>query len=363
MAFKTRAGRTVSIGTGSMSTSIVLMMFSFVGLVAPAAVSLGFGAWLVWPDARAFAEDTLPAALALAIAVIGIQLLLRAGAACCYLVAFIGPRNNVRNHAAALARSRTGRYAILATAVSLALLPIMKYPFGDPRAFVIIFLTCALIVFDVLAFRGLTRISRTSRAEAFYDGMEEDEKRIADRPWPTSRRPSFPEPSQVASAEDARRYLRRAKDAAELHVWIGAGIIVIFTAFIGTSFSAIWEHPGPGPMIAVYVVLGFTALGFWLQRRARSYRALADDFAARASELEDHSSHMQSRRARLLHDWANRILGRGRGTSPTAQEHPSVRPMGGKSSASNAAAPTAGRGGRRRRTPNAAAGGPRRRSG
>ncbi len=301
------------------------MMFSFVGLMAPAAVSLGFGAWLVWPDARAFAEDTLPAALALAIATIGIQFLLRAGAACCYLVAFIGPGNSVRNHAAALVQSRTGKYAIVATAVSLALLPVMKYPFGDARAFVIIFLTCALIVFDVLTFCGLTRISRTSRAQAFYHGMDENEKRIADRPWPTSRRPSFPEPSEVASAADARRYLRRAKDTAELHVWIGAGIIVVFTAFIGTSLSASWEQPGPGPMIAVYVVLGFTALGFWLQRRARSYRALADDFAARASDLEAQASRVQSRRARLLHDWADRLLGRVRRTAPVSQGYPPRR--------------------------------------
>ncbi|MGH3689349.1 MAG: hypothetical protein ACRDT7_04260 [Microbacterium sp.] len=328
-----------------MSTSIVLMMFSFVGLVAPAAVSLGFGAWLVWPGARAFAEDALPAALALAIAVIGIQLLLRAGAACCYLVAFVGPRSNVRNHVAALVQSRTGRYAILATAASVALLPVMKYPFGDARAFVIIFLTCALVVFDVWTFRGLMRISRTSRAEAFYHGMDEDEKRIADRPWPTSYRPSFPEPSQVASTEDARRYLRRAKDIAELHVWIGAGIIVIFTAFIGTSFSATWEQPGPGPMIAVYVVLGFTALGFWLQRRARSYRALADDFAARASELENHRSDTQSRRAWLLRGWAGRLLGRGKQTVRASRERPA----------------SAG-GGRPRRRGSATAGAQRRRS-
>lgn len=298
------------------------MMFSFVGLAALAAASLSLLAWLAWPDAPALIEDSLPVALELTVVIIGLQLLLRAGAACCYLVAFVGPRDSVRNHLAALLRSRTGRYAILAAVASIVLMALIDYPLGDVHALSVIVLASALIVVDVLAFRGLTHISRTSRAAAFYHDMAEDEKSIADRPWPTSRRPSFPDPSQVASAEDARRYLRRAKDAAELHVWTGAGIIVVFTAFIGTSLSATWEQPGPGPMIAVYVVLGFTALGFWLQRRARSYRALADDFAARASDLEAQAAHVQSVRSGLLHDWAGRLLGRVKWTAPASHEHP-----------------------------------------
>ncbi|MGO4490154.1 hypothetical protein [Microbacterium sp. 2RAF4] len=310
MAFTTRTGRTAAIGTGSMSTSIVLMLVSFLGLAAPVAVAVGFAVWLLWPEARVSMKELLPAALYFAVSVLGLQVIIRAGAACCYLVAFVGPQSNVRNHLRALAQSNTGRYAALAAGVGIVMLPVMKYPFGSARAFVIIGLTVALVSLDILTLRGLTKISRTSRAAPFYEGMNEDEKRIADRPWPTSSRPSFPDPKSVKVAADASRYERRAKDIAELHVWIGAGIILIFTAFVGTSLSASWEKPGPGTMITVYVVLGFAALGFWLQRRARSYRALADEFAARASDLEALAARSVNPAATAPSRWLKRLLRR-----------------------------------------------------
>lgn len=92
MAFTTRTGRTAAIGTGSMSTSIVLMLVSFLGLAAPVAVAVGFAVWLLWPEARVSMKELLPAALYFAVSVLGLQVIIRAGAACCYLVAFVGPR-------------------------------------------------------------------------------------------------------------------------------------------------------------------------------------------------------------------------------------------------------------------------------
>ena len=133
-----------------MSTSIVLMLVSFLGLAGPVAVAVGFAVWLLWPEARVSMKELLPAALYFAVSVLGLQVIIRAGAACCYLVAFVGPQSNVRNHLRALAQSHTGRYAALAAGVGIVMLPVMKYPFGSARVFVIIGLTVALVSLDIL---------------------------------------------------------------------------------------------------------------------------------------------------------------------------------------------------------------------
>lgn len=355
MAFTTRSGRTAAIGTGSLTTSLVLMAFSLVLLTAPLAVALGFATWFVAPVARAFVEDQLPGALAVGIAAVGLQLVLRAGMAACFFVCFVGPAHRLRDSFAAARRSRTAWFASIALLLSIALAVVMRFPFGDPRPVAVIVLIGLLLTFDVLTARGLFSIARVSRASAFYEGMSEAEKRVADRPWPTSRRPSFADPAGIESEDDARRYERRANDAAELHVWIGAGIIVIFTAFIGTSLSASWADPGPASVIPVSVVIGFSGLGFWIQRRSRAYRSLAQDFARRAAELAlqretaEAAEAAEERTAGRLSRWIARRRGRPIGIAPR-----------GDRDASSRASSVSGRGGRRQRRGNAAAGAPTR---
>ncbi len=276
----------MAIGTGAMTTAIVLSVFSLLLLLIPFAVAVALLAWFVLPDARPLVEESLPAGLTFAISALGAQIVLRAGMVTCWLAAFVGPKNLVRDHLAASIGSRTAAFAASAGVLSLVLIVVMRFPFGEARGPIIIVLTASLLTLDLATLRGVRRISRTSRSAAFFSGMSEKEKKVADRPWPVRQRPSFADPSTIESIDDAWRYSRRATDAAELHTWIGAGIIVIFTAFIGSSISASWEEPGPLSMISVYAVLGFAALGFWIQRRARSYRSLANEFSVRARVLE-----------------------------------------------------------------------------
>lgn len=276
----------MAIGTGAMTTALVMSVVSLLLVLIPVAVAVALLAWFVLPDARHMIEEALPAGLAFAISALGAQIVLRAGMATCWFTAFVGPKNLVRDHLAASIGSRTAAFAASAAVLNLVLIVVMRFPFGDARSPIIILATAALLALDLATLRGVVRISRTSRSAAFFAGMSETEKKVADRPWPVRRRPSFADPSTVESIDDAWRYSRRATDAAELHTWIGAGIIVIFTAFIGSSISASWEEPGPLSMISVYAVFGFAALGFWIQRRARSYRSLANEFAVRARVLE-----------------------------------------------------------------------------
>ncbi|KJQ54333.1 hypothetical protein RS85_01935 [Microbacterium sp. SA39] len=326
-----------------MNTGAILAFASLALLVFPASVSAGYIAWFLWPGAREFIEAALPYALAFAITALGAQFMLRAGTAVCWLTAFVGPKNLVRDHFAASARSRTALLAVVAVALTFVLIAILRYPFGDARPFLIIGATGVLIALDIATVRGVLRIARTSRSAAFFDGMTEAEKRAADRPWPVRSRPSFADPSVIESVEDARRYARRAKDSAELHTWIGAGIIVISTAFIGSSLSAMWENPGPLSTFSGYTVLGFAALGFAIQRRARSYRALENDFSTRAHVLETRLAAAsqqlrQPRRTGMITRMLRRISALIRGVADAA------------------------RAARSRRTPNAGAAAPRRRS-
>lgn len=286
MAFKTRSGRTVAVGTGAMTTAIAVTLCSMLFLLLPSGVAIGFAALLLFPDSRDLLEQPISYALAFAITGLGFLLLLRTIALACGLTAFVGSKYVLRDHLSAIGQSRTGQLAATSAFATLTLMIAMKFPFGESRLYAVILLTIALIWIEVVLVRCLRRIGISNRKRAYYEGMSDDEKKRADRPRVRPLRPSFPDPSKLTSAEDAGRYQRRADDVAELHTWIGAAIIVIFTAFVGASISGFIEGAGPISALSMYVVLGFIGLGFWIQRRARGYRALSEDFANRRQELE-----------------------------------------------------------------------------
>lgn len=133
-----------------MTTAIVMSVFSLLLLLVPVAVAVAVAVlmWFVWPDARPIIEESLPAGLAFAISALGAQIVLRAGMATCWLAAFVGPKNLVRDHLAASIRSRTATFAASAGVLNLVLIVVMRFPFGDARSPIIIVVTAALLALD-----------------------------------------------------------------------------------------------------------------------------------------------------------------------------------------------------------------------
>ncbi|MDQ0643771.1 hypothetical protein [Microbacterium murale] len=192
---------------------------------------------------------------------------------------FAGPSGRTRDQIFATLRSRTAWLAALSVIATLAQVAVLRAPSGEEKDAVFVGLTISLVLLDVLTHRGLHRIMAANSAVPYFDGMSEQQKRAADRPWPTWRRPSFPDPKALVSAADAQRYARRANDIALLHEWIGIGLVVVFSAFVGTTILEMFESTEPIGQLPVLLVLGFVALGIWLQRRAGSYRRLAESFS------------------------------------------------------------------------------------
>lgn len=269
-----------------MTATMVIWWTSCLLVAVPLAVAVERMIWIVWPAQRSMIESVLPSTMWGARTSLGalvvLQLLLLAASG----MAFVSPRNTVRDRIRMLWRSRTGRWCALSVALAFALLVLTRYPIGDTRPFTTTVLSVALAGTLILGGRGLTRIYRSNRAVPYFEGMTEHEKTLADQPRSEAVRPSFPLPESALTADDAYRYARRAKTITETHVWVGGALIVIFSAFIGTSIVAMWESMEFTAWIPVYLVLGALAIGFWIQRRARAYDDLRKRFTARAEALE-----------------------------------------------------------------------------
>lgn len=285
MAFKTRGGRTVAQGNGAVVTATALWMVSLLLLAGPTSVAVAYGLWLIAPILRRPIAQTLPELFALAILAVAVLLFLRVCAGACSFGGFFGPSHRPRDVFAAYTSSRTARLAFASAVMLIFLLVALRYPLGALRPIAISALTFVVLALDVAATRGLFRIVRASRSAHYFEGMSEDQKAIADVPSSVARKPSFPAPSALESADDAGRYARRASAIASYHTWTGAGLIVVFSAFVGTTIPALWESKAFPEQVPMYVVLGALALGFLLQRRARSYEALAEAFFSRETEL------------------------------------------------------------------------------
>lgn len=302
MAFKSWAGQTVAIGHGTMTAAASAWSVSCVLLLGPVAVVLAYTTWLTWPSQRPFVEQILPVTLGASLLALGLLMLIQ-----CFILAaagliFAGPRNRIGDRVRMLARSRTARWCAVSTALTVALMIPTRFPFGPSRLLVLAALSIGLIWAMLAGARGFAAVYRTNRKAPFFSGMTEAEKQIADNALPELRKPSFPPLNDVESAEEARQYARRARTIAGTHIWGGAAILVIFSAFIVTAFSAVWESADPLAWAPSYLVLGALALGFWIQRRSRSYERLHDAFEARAHELDE-----EMKRPSLVEKFAARL--------------------------------------------------------
>lgn len=210
---------------------------------------------------------------------------------------FAGPHNSWRDQLSALLQSRTVRWTAAGGVAIVALMVVMRFDFGYTRLVLFFGLCGATIAADIFSIRGLSKILRANRSIPYFQGLSEAMKRRTERLWRMRVRPTFPADNATVSPADARRYARRARDIARIHEWCGAGLIVIFSAFVGTALPVMWESNDPLSQIPVLLVLGLVALGFWLQSRGRTYERLAESF-------EDGSRH---RRHSTLNARARRL--------------------------------------------------------
>ncbi|MCE4026779.1 hypothetical protein LXM50_12445 [Microbacterium sp. Au-Mic1] len=283
MAFKTRSGRTVAIGRGAMITARWIWGASSILLIAPLALVVLHLVWFADQDRREVLEPALLSAARTALYLMLMLMLIRVFVVLCAMGTFFGPSARISDALAAIIQSRTGRWTTLSAAATLTLIPILR--FQPLSTALITALTLLLVVMDIFVLRGLRHLSLASRARPFFEGMTEEEKTAAARPWPQGDRPSFPDPTTTESIRDALLYQARATNIALAHSWSGAGIALVFSAFIGSAIVASWTDQGPGTMFLLILVLGAVSLGYWLQRRAQSYEGLAERFAARAETL------------------------------------------------------------------------------
>ncbi len=286
MAFKTRTGRTIAVGHGTMLAALSTWRTGMVSLLGPTGVVLLYVVWFTAPSTRSWVNWALPYALALSLLGLLAFLLVALTFGTAFGAMFVGPHNNNRDHLMALLESRTARWGVLVSLLLILLMPALRFPFGEFRFIAIATLTVALCFASVRVDRGLACLTRASGATAYYEGMSPAEKALLGKGGAALAGKSFPHPEELEEATDARLYAGRAHGISEGMTWAGAGLIFVFSAFIGMTISAMWESRDPVTQFPAFIVLGFVALGFWLQRRARQFQRLADAFERRSDELE-----------------------------------------------------------------------------
>lgn len=281
MAFTTRTGRTVAIGHGTMTTVVALWIATTLIFVwAPILTSALILAWYLPGVDQDFLETAMSSTWGLALICIFIGLMVRTFAVAGGAGTYAGPENHLRDQFAAIRQARLTKWVLASAIAALALMIVSRTTF-DGRVFVVTGLMIVIAVADVFSIRGLWKVMRSNRKAAYFEGLTEAQKQKIDRRTGKWNRPSFPSEDLYVSPADARRYARRASDIAKIHEWIGGGLILVFSAFVGTTIPAMWESKDPLSQIPVWFVLGFVALGFWLQSRARSYIRLADSLEDR----------------------------------------------------------------------------------
>lgn len=292
----------MAIGTGALYGWFLLWLLSALLLLVPLSFSIGLAFWFAWPAARPWIDEQLVAAITASLAAVGLSIMMRTFVVIFGAGTFVGPANHLRDIAAAAAQSRTLRRSVLSAGLMFTLGWVLQTDVGGPvRPFLILGTSTALIVLDVLILRGVAHIFITNRRSPYFDGMSEPQKQIADRPWPALLGSSFPDSRARISALDAARYRRRALAIARAHEWTGAGLILIFSAFVGTAATASWESREPYSIAPMFVVLGLVAVGFFIQRRARSYRTLAASFEDAKRWRPPQSLNARARQIRRRH--------------------------------------------------------------
>lgn len=286
MAFRTRVGQTVAIGHGTMTATLCTWWGATALLIAPIGLVVTGAVWATVSSSRASLEEVLPPLYELSRTSLLMSFLMMLSLALVPAFAFAGPDNSDRDRWMMVIRSTTARWCVLSGALAFGLLMAIQGPFLK-RWLLALILAALLTTSTLRAGILLTLVYRRNREAPYLEGMSEEEKRKSEQNRAARKRPSFPEVSTVGCPDDARRYSRRAAAISNIHTWAGAGVIVVFSAFVGSSLSTLVESGDSWALIPVYLVLGALALGFWIQRRADQYAALHAEFEARASELEE----------------------------------------------------------------------------
>lgn len=253
--------------------------------IALAGLALSAGAWSGWAQTGSPAEGDYLAAIETSTALVNLAFVMHVVAFGWALPIFVGPTSRIRDLAAAGLRSHTGRWFLISAALTGSLQIALWQPASVAQFILTLCLFAALTIVWILVLHGLRMIARTDRREAYFEGMSEREKRLADNPWPALATPGYLDIDHLNSADDADRYAHRAADAARMHDWIGGGIMVLSTALLGAAVSRFFEASEPTLWIWVAVSLLGVGLGYAVQLRGRAYHRLRESYEKASAEL------------------------------------------------------------------------------
>lgn len=286
MAFKTRSGRTAAVGRGAMIVGMALWWVVLAEIVL-AALAVGAGAWGDWAAGESLADGDYFFLLAVetATSLVTLALALHLVAVGWTLPVFVGPKSRIRDFVAAGVRSRTGWWFLSSAALLGSLRIALSWPASDAQLLVMIGLLVAWIAVWIIVLRGLRMIAHADRQQAYFEGMTESEKQVADNPWPSLATPGYLDVDRLESAEDADRYAHRAADTARVHDWLGGGVMVLATALLGAAVSRFFETSESAPWVWVAVSLLAVAFGYAVQRRGRAYHRLRESYEKASAEL------------------------------------------------------------------------------
>ncbi len=284
MAFKTRSEHTAAVGHITMRASLALWWMILIQLTLILVVMV-VGAWSAWASGGSPLEGDFVVSSETAAELANLALMTHLPVFALALGSFIGPANRLRDHAVAAMRSHTGRWFLLSAALTVALILTLKTEPSVVQALVEMALLAGLIAVWCFVLRGVRSIARSDDAVPYFECMEEAEKEAADSPWPSRPIQGFPDPAEMMSTADADRYARRAADIARLHDWLGQGLFVVSTAFLGAAVAQVFEAGHLVPWIWAGLSLMGAAAGYAVQRRGRAYHRIQEEFEKTSAEL------------------------------------------------------------------------------
>lgn len=296
MAFKTRRNRSAAVGRGTMITALVLWAFALTQMTF-GAVALTAGAVTSWAADGVLTGEEYRDAVRTASRLVELAIIMSLLSFMVALAAFVGPQphikgrivggeaSRVRSLAVAGVESVTGRWFVVATAISVAMLIALAQPSSVNQLIICAALFAAYLALWIVVLRGIRRIAASDNSSAYFEGMSETEKKMADTPLPAFDPPGFVRLDQLKSAADATRYAHRAEDLARMFDWIGRSIGVLAAAVLGWLVSTWFSEPVSWSSIGVLAALASVLVGFGLERWARAYGRLQEQYEDVSLEL------------------------------------------------------------------------------
>lgn len=285
MAFKTRTGRTAAIGRITMNLSVVLWWIVLVELIL-ITLALSAGAWSGWLSTGSPIKGDFRVASETAAELANLVLITHLPEFGMAIAVFAGPKNRLRDQAAAAMQSRTGRWFMLSSALTIALLVTLRAAPSAGQAFLAAALLVSLVCVWWVVLRGVRSIARSDDAAPYFEGMSEQEKVLADSPWPSRPIKGFLDLDLLVTSADADRYAHRAADIARMHDWLGGGLFVVSTAFLGAAVAQLFEAGSTSPLVWAGLSLLGAAGGYAVQRRGRVYHRMQEEYERAGAELD-----------------------------------------------------------------------------